>query len=258
MNDNLTIALSPIQLFAVLSEKTITESEILGNRLWSSLNFIFGVAEIVGATALCLVPNTTFLTKVCCATLGAHGIDILKTAIDKVFTGIDRRSITATLVEKTAVTLGASKNTAWRIGLAVDVAVPVVLTSVMRLMRVSSVKDGCLRLIEHEAVAGSKLGGHTLARHVGLSEAELRARMVKSPVKNGISTFTDIRTAEKVISEAMHANRAQIREWAKFAKKRAIFQFNYNSERNLGFGIATTTGPVIKLKSVRIVLVMEK
>ncbi|MGQ8774880.1 hypothetical protein ACUTQ5_10740 [Serratia sp. NA_112.1] len=52
MDDGLVVALSPVQLAAVISDKSVTEGETLSNRLWGSLELVLGALEMAGATAL--------------------------------------------------------------------------------------------------------------------------------------------------------------------------------------------------------------
>jgi hypothetical protein len=56
-------------------------------------------------------------------------------------------------------------------------------------------------------------GGHTLARHVGLSEADLRARLTAEDI-SAASTFADRETAERVVASGLEAARARIARWS--------------------------------------------
>lgn len=47
--DELRIALSPVQLAAVLSDESVTEGETLSNRLLGGLGLAGGVVELMGA-----------------------------------------------------------------------------------------------------------------------------------------------------------------------------------------------------------------
>ncbi|CNI49445.1 hypothetical protein [Yersinia pekkanenii] len=57
MSDGLVVAMSPVQLAAVLSDKTITEGETFGNRMWGSLEFVLGAVEMVGRPRFALHRN---------------------------------------------------------------------------------------------------------------------------------------------------------------------------------------------------------
>jgi uncharacterized protein YukE len=64
-------------------------------------------------------------------------------------------------------------------------------------------------LMAHEGLDG----GHTLAKHVGKSEAFLRNRLATEPHITAASTFYDRQTAEITLSAFMDANAAEIARW---------------------------------------------
>lgn len=115
---------------------------------------------------------------------------------------------------KLAQTMGADPATANRIGLAVDIGIPLAMSAWLGAARLASVRGGRIRLAEHEAEAGSRLGGHTIARHVGQTEAQLRARLTSAPRLAVVSTFTDLRAAEDAISKVLQLESSAIKTWA--------------------------------------------
>jgi hypothetical protein len=56
-------------------------------------------------------------------------------------------------------------------------------------------------------------GGHTLARHVGRSDAELKERLRREPKISAASTYRDRTTAEHVVARALADNRARVDQW---------------------------------------------
>lgn len=58
-----------------------------------------------------------------------------------------------------------------------------------------------------------KRGGHTLQRHVGRSDADLRARLRQEPAISAASTYTDRITAERVAALALAQHHARIDQW---------------------------------------------
>ena len=124
MDNELQIAMSPVQLAAVLSDKSVTESEGMSNRLLGSLDLLMGSIELAGATTLCMVPEPTGLTKAACVVVGAHSMDSIYTAINRVLTGHNTRTATYQTAVSLAKQFGADDKTAWNIGLTVDVGVP--------------------------------------------------------------------------------------------------------------------------------------
>ncbi len=59
-----------------------------------------------------------------------------------------------------------------------------------------------------------KRGGHTLSRHVGLSDADLRERLRRDQRISAASTYTDRNTAEEAVALAIVASKKRIDGWA--------------------------------------------
>ncbi|MFC6378762.1 RNase A-like domain-containing protein [Tatumella terrea] len=98
-----------------------------------------------------------------------------------------------------------------KIGLTVDIAVPLGFALGIGASRVAAVRAGRIKLSEHESMTGFKPGGHTLSTHVGKSDAELLARFEANKRLQYSTTFTNVRIAEKAISRALFANRRVIK-----------------------------------------------
>ncbi|NUX98391.1 hypothetical protein G5S42_01255 [Paraburkholderia sp. JPY169] len=60
--EGVKVVLSAPQLAAVLSRQSISQSEMLSNRLWGGLQVVGGVLEMVGAGALCALRFARRLT----------------------------------------------------------------------------------------------------------------------------------------------------------------------------------------------------
>ncbi len=58
-----------------------------------------------------------------------------------------------------------------------------------------------------------KRGGHTLSRHVGLTDAQLRERLKKDGRLSAASTWPDRATAERVVTAAIKRSTRRIAEW---------------------------------------------
>lgn len=58
-----------------------------------------------------------------------------------------------------------------------------------------------------------KRGGHTLSRHVGLTDADLRERLRRDQRISAASTYTDRPTAEEAVTLALLANRKRVDGW---------------------------------------------
>lgn len=81
MDDGIKIVISPVQLAAVLTDSSVTDGETLSNRLYGGLGLVMGTLELAGASALCMVPEPTGLTKAACVVIGAHSMDSINTAV---------------------------------------------------------------------------------------------------------------------------------------------------------------------------------
>ena len=66
-----------------------------------------------------------------------------------------------------------------------------------------------------------KRGGHTLSRHVGLSDADLRERLRRDPRLSAASTYTDRDTAEAAVTAAIQAGRKRVDRWVARTGSRA-------------------------------------
>jgi hypothetical protein len=61
--------------------------------------------------------------------------------------------------------------------------------------------------------AHESAGGHTLARHVGLTETELASRLATQIALPRASSFANREIAEQAMSDAIDANQTQITNW---------------------------------------------
>jgi len=56
-------------------------------------------------------------------------------------------------------------------------------------------------------------GGHTLSKHVGRTDDELRQRLAREQNITAASTYTDRETAERVVGTVLEQNRDKIARW---------------------------------------------
>lgn len=93
-----------------------------------------------------------------------------------------------------------------------------------------------------EPVAGRDLaidesmGGHTLARHVGKSDAELAERLRLEPRISAASTYTDRATAERAVAAALAGAGRTLTSWERRSGRRPNLVLNYRhpERRSLG------------------------
>lgn len=260
MDDGIKVVMSPIQLAAALSDKSVTEGETFSNRLYGGLGLIMGALELAGATALCIAPEPTGLTKAACVVVGAHSMDSINTAADQVLSGKNVRSATYRAAVEMAKQFGTDDDTAWKVGLTIDVAVPIAFSLGLGAARVASVRVGKIKLIQHESVTGLKPGGHAILKHVGKTQEELAARlkltesMVRKP--NAISSFSNIDLAEASISKALSVNKEWIRAWAA-SQPRHNLTVTYNTGKVIGYSLFRGSDKLVQATKVKVVLKYE-
>lgn len=260
MDDGIKVVMSPVQLAATLSDKSVTEGETLSNRLYGGLGLIMGTLELAGATALCIAPEPTGLTKAACVIVGAHSMDSINTAADQVLSGKNVRSATYRAAVEMAKQFGADDDTAWEVGLTIDVAVPIAFSLGLGAARVASIRVGRIKLIQHESVTGVKPGGHAILKHVGKTQEELAARlkvtenMVRKP--NVISSFSNIDLAEASISKALSVNKEWIKVWAA-SQPRHNLTVTYNTGRVIGYSLFRGSDKLAQASKVKVVLKYE-
>ncbi len=61
--------------------------------------------------------------------------------------------------------------------------------------------------------ADEEAGGHTLKKHVGRTDGELRERLRREPEISAASTYTDRHTAEDFIGDCLSENESRIGQW---------------------------------------------
>jgi hypothetical protein len=86
----------------------------------------------------------------------------------------------------------------------------------------------------HDLSADEEMGGHTLQRHVGKSDAELRARLAREPQISSASSYTDRATAEDVVASALHSNTRGLSAWRERTGRRPNFALHYQANRVIG------------------------
>ena len=249
-DEGLSFVLSPVQLAAIVRYETVSEGEVLSNRLWGGLSVVGSVAEIFGAGILCIVPEPTMITKAGCIVVGAHSLDALNASLRQFWSG--RRSETATsrLAEMAAEQLGADSATAYRVGITVDLTVPFIFASAAGVARIASVYSGRIRLKEHE---GGRLG-HTIARHVGRTPEQLIARLSEPRAPHISASFKNIRQAELIISEVLSVKSRQIEYALKYTHTRATLVYVHRFNFPIGTYVERGATEVKKAYGVRLVI----
>ncbi|MFA5123676.1 RNase A-like domain-containing protein [Zavarzinia sp.] len=255
--DGLTVAITPVQLAAIFVGEEIWAGETRSNRLWGGLKAIGGALELLGAGALLVTPDPSLVTKAGGVALGAHGIDTVQSGLRQAWSGRDTAGLTEAGVTELALGLGASPDNAHRVAVGIDIAVPFAVTAALGVVRVLAIRGGRISLAANEAAQGSRLGGHTIAKHVAMPEMELRARLAASPALKAASTFRSLDVAERTLYQALRANRAMIEAWARSAVPGSRRAFEFTAREVVGEGVVRASGKLETMRRVRFVLKME-
>lgn len=86
-------------------------------------------------------------------------------------------------------------------------------------------------------IAHEQAGGHTLAKHVGLTINQLFDRLANDPKPMIVSSFTDQAIAEQVIADAINANSGNISAWLQ-TNLPNILRIRYNANIPIGISLA--------------------
>jgi hypothetical protein len=85
-----------------------------------------------------------------------------------------------------------------------------------------------------------RAGGHTLHRHVGLSDDELRVRLQRERHIAAASSYTDRATAERIVGETLERSRNRIQAWLARAGARPNLVLDFRGD--LGKPIGRSIG----------------
>jgi hypothetical protein len=88
--------------------------------------------------------------------------------------------------------------------------------------------------LPYDLAADEARGGHTLARHVGRSEAELRDRLRREPQLGLASTFPDEATAAQVVRQTLDRYAATLLEWQQQGPERENLALSYSGNTVIG------------------------
>jgi Bacterial CdiA-CT RNAse A domain len=89
---------------------------------------------------------------------------------------------------------------------------------------------------KHDLSEDEADGGHTLRKHVGRSDGELRVRLRREPNIAAASTYTDRAIAELAVSSALEQNRDKIVRWLHrpSGHPNLVLDYESNASRPLG------------------------
>ncbi len=110
---------------------------------------------------------------------------------------------------------------------------------------------------KRDLLRDERRGGHTLSRHVGKSDAELRERLRRDRRLSAASTWTDRATAEEVVGAAIGANRIRIERWSNREGSRANLVIDWPGEGGKVIGRSLRRGAKEPVPCTRAVVVLR-
>jgi hypothetical protein len=226
----ISVALSPMQLAAILENATIAEGPTMSNRIWGAVGMIGGAIELVGSAALLIDPDPT-VSKVVGAIGLVHGADVYMTSWYAVSTGLSKATATSQAVTVLATSLGLDGRPAAIAGVVVDIAVPTGVTAALarsaglfRLAGANAVRNGFISLTVEEQQFGNlgKASAHAIRDHVGKTLQDMLKRFIQKPSLEATASFRTIADAEKAVSQVLRANKRAIQTWVASAAKKPL------------------------------------
>jgi hypothetical protein len=90
--------------------------------------------------------------------------------------------------------------------------------------------------------ADESMGGHTLARHVGKTDAELVERLRREPQITSASTYVDRATAERVVGTALAESAGKLDAWRARGGRRPNLALHYRDRSAEPIGRSLSRG----------------
>ncbi len=101
------------------------------------------------------------------------------------------------------------------------------------------------------------MGGHTLQRHVGKSDDDLRDRLRREPQISSASTYTDRATAERVVGAALASGGNRLSTWQARRGRRPNLVLNYAGPAGDPIGRSMSRGRPTAAPSRRALIVLR-
>ena len=110
---------------------------------------------------------------------------------------------------------------------------------------------------KRDLLRDEKRGGHTLSRHVGKSDAQLRERLRRDRRISAASTWTDRATAEEVVGAAIAASRSRIERWTNREGSRANLVIDWPGDGRKVIGRSLLRGAKEPVPCTRAVVILR-
>ena len=106
----------------------------------------------------------------------------------------------------------------------------------------------------YDLAADEEKGGHTLKKHIGRSDDELRERLARERDISAASTWTDRDAAETTIAAALSAEKNKVQRWIERGYPRPNLALHFNAGRTIGRSLRRGYSQVVPCTAAVIVL----
>lgn len=96
-----------------------------------------------------------------------------------------------------------------------------------------SVSQGT-RTPSHDLSRDEEMGGHTLRKHIGRTDEQLRERLEQEPGISAASTYTDRAAAEMAVGSVLQEARGRIERWLGRGGRAPNLVLDYHGDRPIG------------------------
>lgn len=110
---------------------------------------------------------------------------------------------------------------------------------------------------KRDLLRDEKRGGHTLSRHVGLTDAQLRERLRRDSRISAASTWVDRPTAEDAVTAAIAASRKRVERWASREGSRTNLVIDWPGDGKKVLGRSLRRGAKEPVPCTRAVVVLR-
>ena len=98
----------------------------------------------------------------------------------------------------------------------------------------SSTHDSPNGVARYDLSRDEARGGHSLDKHVGRSDEELRERLDREPNISAASTWTNREVAEETVAQALRAEQNKIARWEERGYRRSNLALHFDASREIG------------------------
>ena len=102
-----------------------------------------------------------------------------------------------------------------------------------------------------------KMGGHTLSRHVGKSDADLRERLRREKQISAASTYTDRVAAEQAVGAALASSDEALESWQGRSGRRPNLVLHYVHQGETSLGRSLSRGQRTPVPADRAIVVLR-